>query len=210
MWTLLTSATIAGLMGAPHCMGMCGGFAAAMRRPAEQAAWQAGRLTTYAALGATVGALGGALPAPGWVLDVLAILFLLFFCAQLAGLIRPLEGRAPRLIAAGSWLLRRGGLLARFGFGLVTGLLPCGLVYAALGLSLSAGSAAAGALAMVAFGLGTVPALAAAAAGARALMDALPRGRQLMAAAVFVAGVSAVLVRAGPPSTEPAAASTAP
>jgi hypothetical protein len=102
MWTLLTSATIAGLMGAPHCMGMCGGFAAAMRRPAEQAAWQAGRLTTYAALGATVGALGGALPAPGWVLDVLAILFLLFFCAQLAGLIRPLEGRAPRLIAAGS------------------------------------------------------------------------------------------------------------
>ena len=36
---------------------------------------------------------------------------------------------------------------------------PCGLVYAALALALVAGSASQGALAMTAFGLGTVPAL---------------------------------------------------
>jgi len=210
MWALLTAAAIAGLMGAPHCIGMCGGFAAAAQRPAHQLAWQAGRLTTYATLGAIVGAAGGAMPAPGWILQAAAMTFLLLFSAQLAGLIRLPEARATRLARLGAALLRRGGLAARFGFGLVTGMLPCGLVYAALGLSLSAGSAAAGAAAMVAFGVGTMPALAVAAAGLRTLMDALPRGRQLMAAAVLVAGTSAVFARP-PATTSPAhAASAAP
>lgn len=200
MWALLTSAALAGLMGAPHCVGMCGGFAAAARRPAEQLAWQAGRLTTYAALGAIVGAVGGTLPAPGWALDAAAATFLVLFAAQLAGLVRLPEGRLPGLIGLGSRLLRRGGLAARFGFGLVTGALPCGLVYAALGLTLSAGSAAAGALTMVAFGLGTVPALAVAAEAVRGIMQSLPRGRQLMAVAVLAAGLLAIAARPEAPA----------
>ncbi len=43
--------------------------------------------------------------------------------------------------------------------GALWGWMPCGLVYAALGLALNAGSAGGGALAMVAFGLGTLPML---------------------------------------------------
>ncbi len=46
-----------------------------------------------------------------------------------------------------------------FGYGLCWGYLPCGLVYSALAWSLASGSAAQGALWMLAFGLGTLPAL---------------------------------------------------
>jgi sulfite exporter TauE/SafE len=46
-------------------------------------------------------------------------------------------------------------------FGALTGLLPCGLVYAALTAAIGLGSATNGALFMLAFGLGSVPALAA-------------------------------------------------
>jgi sulfite exporter TauE/SafE len=37
--------------------------------------------------------------------------------------------------------------------------MPCGLVYAALGIALASGSPVTGALAMIAFGVGTLPAL---------------------------------------------------
>ena len=62
---------------------------------------------------------------------------------------------------------------SRYLFGMANGLLPCGLVYAALALPVALGSAPLGALAMVLFGLGTVPALATLAAG---LARAAPAG----------------------------------
>ena len=78
---------------------------------------------------------------------------------------------------------------------MLTGLLPCGLVYAALGLSLGAGSALGGAATMAAFGLGTSPALTFAAVSARSLMRRLPYGRPIMAGAVLVLGLGALSVR---------------
>ena len=57
---MLIGAAIASLVGTPHCLGMCGGFAAASAgSPAHLAAWHAGRLSTYAALGAVAGFLLG-------------------------------------------------------------------------------------------------------------------------------------------------------
>ncbi|XQM33635.1 Urease accessory protein UreH-like transmembrane domain-containing protein [Cupriavidus sp. H19C3] len=47
--------------------------------------------------------------------------------------------------------------LRRYAIGLAWGLVPCGMVYAALALALLAGNAASGALVMIAFGLGTLP-----------------------------------------------------
>ena len=63
-------------------------------------------------------------------------------------------------ILAGLWrwparLLRSSTVFSRFGLGLSLGLLPCGLVYAALLKALSTESASHGALTMAAFGLGT-------------------------------------------------------
>src|SRR5690606_7731256 len=53
MWPLVLGAGLAGLVGSPHCVGMCGGFATACATPTRHAvAWHAGRLVTYGVLGA--------------------------------------------------------------------------------------------------------------------------------------------------------------
>ncbi|MEL6344821.1 MAG: sulfite exporter TauE/SafE family protein [Myxococcota bacterium] len=196
MLPLLSAALLAGLMGAPHCVGMCGGFAAATARtPLDALSWQTGKLTTYAALGALAGTFSGHLPGPGWLPLAAAAFCLVLFAAQLSGLVRLPARPIPGLSRLAAATLRRDGWAGRFGFGLLTGLLPCGLVYAALGLALGAGSTLGGAAAMAAFGVGTMPALAFAAVGARAIMQQMPYGRQLMAGAVLILGLSALFIR---------------
>ena len=49
--------------------------------------------------------------------------------------------------------------LTTYWLGVCLGFLPCGLLYAALAIAMGTGHPGLGALAMVAFGLGTVPAL---------------------------------------------------
>ncbi|MDH5580221.1 MAG: sulfite exporter TauE/SafE family protein, partial [Betaproteobacteria bacterium] len=66
--------------------------------------------------------------------------------------LQPLTGRALLLPVQ----LRFAALGALWGF------LPCGLVYSALAVAATSGSAAGGALIMLAFGLGTLPAMVAA------------------------------------------------
>jgi sulfite exporter TauE/SafE len=69
--------------------------------------------------------------------------------------------------------------------------MPCGLVYAALGLALGTGSALTGALAMFAFGVGTLPTLLTMGAlAARVAMAArLVWVRRLAGAAILAFGV---------------------
>lgn len=194
---LVWSAFVAGLVGSPHCLLMCGGFIAACGpRPTRVAAWHAGRLTTYALLGAAAGALGHALPGPAWLPAAVSALCLLWFAGALAGWLPEPRLRIPGLTAAGSTLARREDLASRFAFGLATGLLPCGMVYAALALPVASGSALAGALAMLAFGLGTTPALSAFAAGARRFLGSGLRARRTAAALVLAAGLWAIVTRA--------------
>ncbi|HMV67540.1 MAG TPA: sulfite exporter TauE/SafE family protein, partial [Myxococcota bacterium] len=60
MVALVSGALLTGLVSTPHCIGMCGPFAAtAAGRPGGTIAWTLGRMTTYAALGAAAGALSG-------------------------------------------------------------------------------------------------------------------------------------------------------
>lgn len=159
MTELLAGAFMAGL-GSPHCIGMCGGFASACSRSWRGSlAWHAGRLTTYAVLGAAAATLGHWLPGPPWIPLAISAVLLIWFAASLAGAV-PHIGAVPGVAAVAQTLIGRGDLPSRYLFGITTGLLPCGLVYAALGFAVAAGSAAMGALTMLAFGLATVPALA--------------------------------------------------
>jgi len=80
---------------------------------------------------------------------------------------------------------------------MANGLLPCGLVYAALALPVALGSAPLGALAMVLFGLGTVPALVALAAGLAGLLRRGLWPRRVLAAGMLVVGLWAIAVREG-------------
>ena len=191
----LTAVFLGGLLGGTHCIGMCGGIVSALtvQMPRDRPRWSlhlayhAGRITTYAAAGALVGGLGAAallfgeaLPVQ-MVLYIVAQLMLVALGLYLLGVSRYLEG----FERAGHALWRRIQPVAStlfpirttprgYAVGLLWGLLPCGLVYSVLVTALVAGSAAGGALVMLAFGAGTLPSLLA----AGAVLPALQRIRR--------------------------------
>ncbi len=215
-WALPLAALAAGLASGVHCIGMCGGIVGAfsvrrMRAPPDaprvatrewprQLAFNAGRITSYAAAGAFVGGVGsvgvwasGALPAQT-VLLVLANAMLVLMGLYLAGagralvrletlgapIWRSLQPLAVRLLPADT-------MPQAFTAGAVWGWLPCGLVYGALAAAAFAGSPDRGALVMLAFGLGTLPnLLAAGLAAARLRTWAARRGVRIAAGAVVL------------------------
>lgn len=168
---------LGGLLGAGHCLGMCGGFVLTLGTRSggllanltRQSLYALGRVFTYAVGGAVVGYCG-------WRLEsqLRTVVNLQAWLAMLAGLLLIVQG----LLAAGIRFRTRtpaahgclgpalfGGLLGAtrgrsvFLAGVVNGLLPCGLVYAYLSLAASAGNMFRGAAVMALFGLGTMPAL---------------------------------------------------
>jgi sulfite exporter TauE/SafE len=203
----------AGLAAGAHCVAMCGGIVAAFDaappaagrtiRLREPGAWQrrlafnAGRISTYAAAGALAGTLGaaayaaGALPAQA-TLQLAANALLVLVGLYLAGagrLLAPLEALGMplwrRLQPLAARLLPARTPRHAYLAGLAWGWLPCGMVYAALAAATFAGGAARGALGMAAFGLGTLPFLLAAGWFAAHLR----RWRAAAAAAVLGFGV---------------------
>jgi hypothetical protein len=214
---LLPALLLFGLASGLHCVGMCGGIVAAFatrrvvpiaaaargaRQWRRQLAFNAGRVLTYALGGAAAGALGGAAQLMQGALPVQLVLFVL---AQgvliLAGLYLLGAGRLlARFESAGAPLWRRvqpaaarlaaaPGPRAAALAGMLWGLLPCALVYAALATATLAGGPAQGALAMLAFGAGTLPWLLGA-GGALARLRAGPGLARLRAAAgVLVLGM---------------------
>lgn len=166
-----------GFMGSLHCIGMCGGLVGALSMSRKNVWWsgllayQFGRVSTYAGLGLIVGLSGAALSAIGGeqlqrVFAACAALLMMFFALNLAGwLPDPLK-------RTGTWVSRKTGLsqlavrvshgsrvTSWYSLGLINGLLPCGLVYAALSMALAAGDAIQSVQMMLAFGFGTIPAM---------------------------------------------------
>jgi sulfite exporter TauE/SafE len=183
------------LGGFGHCVGMCAPFVLLVSRRfsapqggrvaalGAQAWYTAGRVTTYVVLGAAAGFAGGIVELAG------SLVGLQRAAAVLAGSVLVMEA-VLGLAGAGPLARSRGGrLFARvsaalgrrvpghpFGLGLLLGLLPCGLLYSALVAAVAKGGAAAGALALLAFGLGTAPALL----GLSLADDLLARRRALL------------------------------
>jgi uncharacterized protein len=192
----IAAAALAGLMATPHCAGMCGGFATACARPRGGLwAWHGGRLSTYAVLGALAGTLGAALPGPAWLPAVVSSALLVWFAGALAGVLPQPALPLPGLRRAGQALVRRPGTGARFLFGVVTGLLPCGMVYAALGLAVAAANPLTSAAAMVAFGAATVPGLTVLSLGVQRLVLRSIWGRRAMAGLILAVGLWSVGAR---------------
>lgn len=197
--TAATAVTVAAIAGTPHCLGMCGALATAGSRKGGWLPYQTGRIAVYTGLGALGGAFGSAIPGPGWVTTVLSAVLLVAFAASLAGLVpepHALMARfTPGLARWGARFANRSGPAARLGFGVVNGLLPCGLLYATLAVPVSTGSAFTGAALMAWFGVLTAAPLTAAAFGLRALVRGR-RARFVLAGLVLVTGLSS-LARSG-------------
>lgn len=208
------SAFVAGLLSSGHCFGMCGGIVGAFTlrsgagadrgngsRRLALLAYNSGRILTYTALGALAGGfgatVGGFLPPElaQRVARLVAALFLVGLGLFLAGkpqFLRPIERLGARLWRrveplGRSLVTARGGGQA-LALGLVWGFLPCGLVYSMLAMASLAGGPGDGALVMLAFGAGTLPALFAAGLAASRL-QVLARSTILRrsAAAAYIA-----------------------
>ena len=207
---------LGGLLGSSHCVGMCGGFAmlVGMNKPTvrenlfAQLSYSAGRLMTYCTLGAVSGYVGLRLvrSAPR-LLNVPAGLCLL------AGLLLVVEGlfatgiikrrgvsMAPQagclMSPLFATMLKLPGLRNAFSAGLLTGMLPCGLLYAFVSLAASTGDLLRGMSVMLVFGLGTVPLMVATGAGAM-LLKLATRQKLMKAAAWCVVLTGALTVWRG-------------
>jgi uncharacterized protein len=196
---LLIAVLIASFVGSMHCVGMCGPLVAfavgnpagerAVSRALLQAAYQGGRLITYALVGAVCGLLGAAVDTGGARLGCHRTAALLagsmMIAVGLAAVARaagarlphvPLPGWIHRLVFTGQRAAQALTPLPRaLSIGLLTAFLPCGWLYLFALKAAETGSPLRGALFMIAFWLGSVPALVLVGAGVQTLVRLLGR-----------------------------------
>ncbi|GAB5541050.1 MAG: sulfite exporter TauE/SafE family protein [Sandaracinaceae bacterium] len=197
----------AGLASIPHCAGMCGPLAAFAGRTRRDAGlYQAGRLAAYVALGAAAGLAGEGveriLPAAwaGALVSFSLAAALLVSAWRLwrrdgetlvqLGTKPPRESWSRRLAARVPFSTGHPGLL-----GALTGLLPCGTLYAALLLAAGTGDTRAGAVTMFAFGATSALGLAVVGAVAAQVRGLMRRGAEptffarVLATCLLVGGI---------------------
>ncbi|MBK8979819.1 MAG: sulfite exporter TauE/SafE family protein [Planctomycetes bacterium] len=203
-----------GFLGSGHCVGMCGPIVLALPRGAHpllgQLAYHCGRIVTYTAIGAVIGAVGMGLGALGdeaalrgvrrmqVAISLLVAAALIWFGLTRLGVLReppflggPSLDRVPVVGRTVGRLLRARSLLALFALGLLLGFLPCGLSFAAFTRALPSGDPLHGALLVAAFGLGTLPALLLVATAGAGVFRRHRKLSELLAGVVMLAmGVS--------------------
>jgi sulfite exporter TauE/SafE len=170
-------AFIAGLFGSVHCIGMCGPFVLAIGSGARnntsallrQLAYTGGRIAMYATIGAFAGLVGEALQkqSPA-VLRLPAVLSVLAGGLLVWQGIKLLSGKRENKLSNGAACLTESFFnpIARarsfgqsFVAGVLTGLLPCGLLYGMVALVAASGEMLTGAGTLAAFAAGTAPPL---------------------------------------------------
>lgn len=165
-----------GLLGSVHCVGMCGGFVFALAQSSshrkqflqKQSMYYLGKTLMYALLGGVVGAFGHMLTSVfSQVQMALSISLGIILVLIGLGVMGLIKGQRNSIFLRPWQTISKfmGKLLgiqsqsAPLALGFINGLLPCGLVYAALALAAASGSFQAGLLTMAIFGLSTIPAL---------------------------------------------------
>jgi hypothetical protein len=180
MTSVVAMAFATGLLGSfGHCAAMCGPLVGSLalaaaplgarRSLAGQLAYHAGRVTTYAAVGAAMGLTGSFVNVAGRLAGLqqavaigagLLMVLLGLGTAGLSSALRRVEARASgKVVALVRGVLEGGGPSRLYPTGLALGLLPCGLSWTVFLGAAGTGSLPEGLLLALAFGLGTTPAL---------------------------------------------------
>lgn len=181
----LFSMFMLGLLGTGHCIGMCGplviAFPGRTGRMSAHLFYHLGRIITYMVIGAAMGGIGtgmaGIAALTGgdylaWVgriqvgFSLLAAMFLILFGLARLDIIREpgwmalaSPGKIPGFGKIVQSAVSNQGRIELFLVGLMMGLLPCGLSFAAFSRALPAGGPFRGAILVFAFALGTIPGL---------------------------------------------------
>ncbi len=219
MIALLLTVVAASIVGSLHCVGMCGPFVAfyagadssgGLRRLVSHGVYSGGRLLSYLALGVAAGAVGAALDLAGSLAGFHRIAAVVAGVAMVSwGVLALLHLRGVRLFrhtgdGPFARLVRRGfsvvggkpPMVRAAAVGLLSGLLPCGWLWAFLVTAAGTGSALGGAAVMCAFWIGTVPALVAVGLGAQLISAPLRRYIPTVTALLLIAiGTFAIVSR---------------
>lgn len=201
----LLTALLLGLFGASHCLVMCGGIAAAAGNVGGEHKLRAailfniGRLSSYTFAGFVVGYAGL------WLAEQHQLLMLLL--RSIAGIMLILMGLYISKWA--TWLthveklgqfiwrfiqpsaqkrLGKSDMSSQLILGMLWGWLPCGLIYSTLSWVAANGSPIDGALAMLAFGTGTLPAIFSATLASASIMSVINHKAVRTIAAVLLIG----------------------
>ncbi|GAB4230185.1 MAG: sulfite exporter TauE/SafE family protein [Ekhidna sp.] len=164
----MIGALVTGLFGSLHCVGMCGPVMLAFMGPNQSKAgfgmYHLGRILTYVLIGSLLGLLGATV----FLLNAQKVLafvlgFTLIFLYAIPSVRHRLEKHYYesgfyKLLK--SFLSRNLSLRKRwFLSGVANGFFPCGLTYVAAAGAVAFGDPLKGALFMMLFGIGTLPAL---------------------------------------------------
>lgn len=201
------SVFIAGLIGSPHCVSMCGpiviNFAGSRR---SMLFYQLGRLVAYMTFGALLGAFGKSILGDQqsvWfsTLSLLFIALLLIYNGYRTYQMRPLHFQLPAPVSRFSNFVWRSARLSKMpksiaatSAGALTAFLPCGHLYSFFIGAIATGSALGGATFMFAFWLGSTPILSFGSLWFRDFIAKGPRNAQRIAGAILVsAGLFSIL-----------------
>lgn len=190
-----------GLAGAGHCLGMCGGIAAALNLGGQRSlpvtlSYHGGRITSYTVLGGLLGFAAGSVDIAAWTIALRYLAGFLLIGMGLyianwwrgmqwleragAKLWQPVQRYSSRFLPVRFWY-------QGFALGLCWGLMPCGLIYSSLAWAATAQDAATSATMMLLFGVGTLPAMLATSLGADRLQGFLrKRGLKIVIAILLI------------------------
>jgi len=157
-----------GFIGSFHCIGMCGPVAVSVcsaQGIRYTIAYNLGRIITYSLLGLLFGLAGSQIEILGLqkfisISTGIIIIIIVFIIPALSTVnLTKYLPVIPIMIRYMKSYVRNSSLGHALIIGLLNGILPCGFVYLAIAGSISTGDAVNGALFMISFGLGTLPAM---------------------------------------------------
>ncbi|PJZ26377.1 hypothetical protein CH352_07350 [Leptospira hartskeerlii] len=220
---ILFGSFLNGLTGSFHCLGMCGPLAGSLNltiSPADkktspvllQILYNLGRLVSYTSIGLGFGFLGKVtnqslsllLPAQEFAAWLGAVFILLFGVSILIQKDWTQNRFFSKVFSkVGSKLLKfrenkspSSRLAIGFMFGMLTGFLPCGILYPAFVMAFATGSPLFGALSMFFFFLGTFPLLFGFGLGFRMILAKFGKDKLKLAGfAIILLSISLMLFR---------------
>lgn len=200
MSTLLLAVAGSSLVGSLHCVAMCGpliGLAGGTRSARFAALHSLGRLATYAGLGIAAGAVGRAVDLAGdlavvqHTASIVAALVIIgwggFALATALGWRTAGRARGKAFSNGLVQLRSRPPATRALLIGTLTGLLPCGWLWAFVVAAAGTGSPVDGGLTMLAFWAGTVPAMFGVLTFGGALLDRIRARIPAITAIVLIA-----------------------
>ena len=174
---MLYTALLFGLISSLHCIGMCGPIAMMLpvsrNNPAKKViqimVYHAGRLFSYATLGFLFGLLGKGLYLAGVQQRISILVGVLMITIAIIpekifaqyNFSRPIYKGISKVKTGLGNQFKRKSTDALFTIGILNGLLPCGLVYAALFGAIAMQNVGLSVVYMLLYGLGTIPLMSA-------------------------------------------------